>query len=64
MDQKKIEESFVQEKGIFTPRTMVIKKKYHVMKSGKFKGGCVLIAKKDYEYLLKLANEAENERFT
>ena len=63
MDQKKIDESFVQEKGVFTPRTMVIKKKYPVIKSERFKSGCVLIAKSDYEYLLRLANEAESARF-
>lgn len=63
MDQKKIDESFIQEKGIFTPRSMVIRKKYHVIKSERYKQGCVLIEKKDFDYLLKLTNEAENARF-
>ncbi len=64
MDQEKINESFgAGEKGILTPRTMIIKKKYKPVKSSKYKQGCVLISKKDYDYLLKLANEAENIRF-
>ena len=64
MDQEKINESFVAGgKGILTPRTIVIKKKYKPLKSNRYKQGCVLISKKDYDYLLKLANEAENERF-
>ena len=64
MDQQKIEESFVRDgKGVLIPRSIVIKQKYHVVKSERFKQGCVLIAKKDYDYLLKIANEAESERF-
>lgn len=64
MDKVKIEESFVKDKkGILIPRSIVIKQKYHVVKSARYKHGCVLIAKSDYDYLLKLTNEAENERF-
>ena len=64
LDQKKIDESFVKDdKGIFTPRSIMIRQRYKITKSEKFKQGCVLVSKGDYEYLLKMANETENERF-
>lgn len=64
MDQKKIDESFVKGKGgILTPRSIIIKGKYKVGISKRFSQGCVLLQKNDYDYLLKLSNEAENERF-
>lgn len=64
MDQKKIDESFVKDKkGIFTPRSIIIRKKYKAVKSQRYSEGCVLISVKDFDYLLKLTNEAESERF-
>lgn len=64
MDQEKIKESFVEgKKGILTPRTIIIKQKYKTVKSERYKQGCVLISKDDFDYLLRLANEAEAERF-
>lgn len=64
MDKAKIEESFVKEsKGVMIPRSIVIRKKYAITISKRFKKGCVLISRDDYEYLLKLTNEAESARF-
>ena len=63
MDQKKIDESFIQDKGVFTPRSMVIRKKYQTKTSTRYKDGCVLISKSDFAYLLKMCNEAEDARF-
>ncbi len=64
MDVKKIKESFVEtEKGVFIPRSIVIKSKRKVVKSQVYKDGCVLLRRVEYEYLLKMANEAESARF-
>ncbi len=64
MDRDKIKESFVEtEKGVFVPRSIIIRKNCKVVKSQRYKDGCVLLRRVEYEYLLKMANEAESARF-
>lgn len=65
MDKEKIKESFVEtEKGVFVPRSIKIKDTYKINYSERYKDGCVLLPRAEFEYLLKLANEAESARFS